>query len=258
MNRANDIVIDVEEAGYRNTIVFRDLHLRIPGYKITVILGPNGSGKTTLLRMLFKRVKYRGTIVIDFKELAKIHGSNIAKLLAYMGDISLPEMMGLRVFEALLISRSSLYTGLLEKDKDIREAEAVMVETGIKHLSDRRLSELSSGELRKVVLAMALVKRPKYLLLDEPDSHLDILSKIEISRLIKRYRGDTTIIMATHDPVFAVNTADYFILLRDGSIIDKGTIEEVIERKSIEKVFGARLKYVYDKGKLIGIIPIYD
>jgi len=258
LNRLNDILIDVEMAGYRNNIVFKDLHLRIPGYKITAILGPNGSGKTTLLRMLFKRVKYRGTIVIDFKELARIRGSDIARLLAYMGDISLPEMMGLRVFEALLISRSSLYTGLIEKIKDIHEAEAVMAETGIKHLADRRLNELSSGELRKVVLAMALVKRPKYLLLDEPDSHLDISSRIEISRLIKKCRKNTTIIITTHDPVFAVNTADYFILLRDGKIIDKGTIEEVIGRKSIEKAFGARLKYVYDKGKLIGIIPVYD
>ncbi|NPA98550.1 MAG: ABC transporter ATP-binding protein [Crenarchaeota archaeon] len=256
--KPSDIVVDVKSAGYRNKLVFENLRIKIPSGKITALLGPNGSGKTTLLKMLFRRIKYSGKILIGFKELAEMSNREIARLISYMGEIALPDMMGLKVFEALLISRSSLYRGLIERQEDIREAEAVLRELGIEHLSERRLDELSSGELRKVVLGMALIKHPKYLLLDEPDSHLDMLSRIEISRIIKKYSGRTTIIIATHDPVFAVNTAEYFVLLRDGRVVDEGNLERIVGNKSIEKTFGVKLKYIYEDNRLVGIIPIYD
>jgi len=85
--------------------------------------------------------------------------------------------------------------------RDVEEVLEVARETGVVNLLNRSLRELSAGELQRIVLAAALVRKPKILLLDEPDSHLDVKWKTWLSRYLKELSKPIDIILSTHDTV---------------------------------------------------------
>ena len=254
MNSIRVLDLSVE---YRVVKAFSHVSFSIDGKKVLGILGPNGAGKTTLLKAIAGIVKYSGSVFIDGKELSRIPMKTIAKLLSYASDINPPEFMPLTVVEALLMSRYPVSRGFFDKARDKRFVEQVMEELGIAHLRNRRLNELSSGELRKVVIAMALAKNPRYILLDEPDSHMDLRSKVLISKIIRKLARKHVVVFTSHDILFALNTADYLILLKDGVIVKQGYVEEVVSTDVLEKLYGIKFRQIIVDGKKL-FIPVYS
>ncbi len=109
------------------------------------------------------------------------------------------------------------------------------------HLSDRFTSELSGGELQRVVIARALVRKPQILLLDEPTNHLDLINQLEVMALLQKitHKLNLTTVIVTHDINSALRFADSFILLREGRLHTAGP-GTIITPEVIAGVFGMK------------------
>jgi iron complex transport system ATP-binding protein len=144
-------------------------------------------------------------------------------------------------FEIVLMGRNP-HLGLFEYEgnRDMEIAWQAMGRTGTQHLAERRISELSGGEIQSVVIARALTQQTEAMLLDEPTANLDVGRQIEILGLIKSlcYESEMTVVAALHDLNLAVHYCDRVVLISSGGIHAKGTPEQVITTENIEQVYG--------------------
>lgn len=157
------------------------------------LAGPNGAGKTTLLRCLLGMLPFTGTI-----RLALSPGEPIGYVPQSLDlDPALP--VSVSDFLALALRRAPVF-GRRPQALHSRISSA-LAETGTEALAPRRLPELSGGELRRVLLAQALVPPPKLLVLDEPASHVDEDGTRLIEALLARLaRGGAAVLLVEHDP----------------------------------------------------------
>jgi zinc transport system ATP-binding protein len=157
------------------------------------LAGPNGAGKTTLLRCLLGTLPFTGTIRLGLSPRDAI--GYVPQALAF--DASLP--ISVADFFALSLTRTPVFAR--QAKALLARIEAALAETGASSLLGRRLSELSGGELRRVLLAQALLPKPRLLVLDEPASHVDEDGSRAIEALLlrlSRERG-VTVLLVEHD-----------------------------------------------------------
>jgi ABC-type cobalamin/Fe3+-siderophores transport systems, ATPase components len=242
----------------RGIEALREITLELPVNNVTCIIGPNASGKTTLLKAIAGILNHEGAIYIDGREVR----SNIRylrKILSYAGNMgSSVDYLGARVIDILLTSRYPVAKGFSDTKEDVEEVHRVSKILGIEHLLHRKISELSSGELQRVVIASALVKNPRVLLLDEPDTHLDVAGKSWLSKYLEVLSKTLTIVMSTHDVVFACHTCNYFVVLSSGRVLYSGWRAELVRNKEyVEKAYGMPFINVEVNNKSI-LIPLYE
>ncbi len=242
---------------YRDKRVLENIDLFIKPRTITCILGPNGAGKTTLLRAIAKLIKYHGSIYIDGFEVSKTPLKTIARLLSYVESIKTTEFLNMTVIDALITAQYPVSKGFFEKKDCFNKAFEVMDQLDLANYAYRKLSELSSGELQRVALAIGLVKNPEYLLFDEIDLHIDIGFKKKLIELLRKWSISKTIVLTTHDILFATITGEYFIVLNNGKTIYNGDRNGLIEKKELlEEVFNTRIIKLEYCGKPV-LISMY-
>jgi len=204
--------------------------MRVRRGAILGILGPNGSGKTTLLRLLSgTRRPTRGEVFFDDAPLSRLSRRAVAQRVAVV-----PQETQLAydytVLEIVLMGRHP-HLGLfeLEGPRDLEIARNALVATGTTHLASRHFNTLSGGEKQRAVIASALAQSADVLLLDEPTASLDVGYQLDIATLLRslnRERG-TTIVVSTHDLNFAAALCDELLMLHEGSILARGTADEL-------------------------------
>lgn len=226
--------------GYGKKKVIEDISFNILPGEISGIIGPNGAGKTTLFRAITRildtssgQIKYRGRNIKDMtiRELARLIG---------VLPQSMPAAFSFTVLDFVLMGRSPhMKRWQSIQEEDLALADEMMRLTEVKDLKNRYITELSGGELQRVLLAQALVQEPELLLLDEPTSHLDITHQVEIMDLIRKLNKEKklTIIMVLHDLNLAGEYCDRLILLDKGKIHTIGSPNEVLTYSNIEKVY---------------------
>ena len=174
-------------------VALENVDLDVFEAEIHGLAGPNGAGKTTLLRCLLGTLPFTGTILLGLGPKDAI--GYVPQALAF--DASLP--ISVADFFALSLSRRPVF---MRRTQALSERiETALAETGASSLLGRRLSELSGGELRRVLLAQALVPEPRLLVLDEPASHVDEEGSRTIEALLlrlSRERG-VTVLLVEHD-----------------------------------------------------------
>ena len=240
-----------------NVEALSDVTLEIPLQTTTCIVGPNASGKTTLLRALAGLVEYEGAVFIDGKEAREL-GKELRKILAYTAPFTTSDLLGVRVLDVLLTSRYPVSPGLVDREEDVSVIYKVAEALGVHRLLERRVNELSSGEAQRVLIAAALVREPRILLLDEPDSHLDVSTKPRLSQLLKELSEKCTVILSTHDPLFAFYTCKYFIVLSRGKVLYVGYLDDILENLApLEKAFGVKFAKVNFNGVEVPV-PLYS
>lgn len=243
---------------YNSTRALDEVTFEVLSGELTFILGPNGAGKTTLLKAISRLVNaVGGSIYVDGKDLRNYSPKELAKMLAYAGPQIRREPPS-TVFEFLLISRypHQNYLQYVETLRDVEVVESVAAELNIQKLLNRKLGELSNGELQRVLIARALIQEPAILLLDEPAAFLDIKYKIETLNLIKDLTKNRKLItiIANNDLYLTSLYADKVIVLNNGHIIATGT-PEILTKELIEKVFGIKIEILnYHNRNLI--LPI--
>lgn len=206
--------------------IISDISLTFEAGRITCLLGPSGCGKTTVLRLAAGVARpTSGRILLEGREVA---GPSVF-VPPERRNIGLM-FQDYALFPHLTVLQNVVYGLYAVSPEDARKAALTALDrVGLAALSDRFPNRLSGGEQQRVALARAIVPRPQVILMDEPFSGMD-------QRLREQVRADTlavvretraTAVLVTHDPMEAVEFADYIYLMRSGSILQRGTPQEL-------------------------------
>lgn len=215
-------VIKVEnlEKGYGENIVLKDISFEVKKGEIFALLGTNGSGKTTTLECIEGVRKFEnGHIYID------------GKIGVQLQSTSLPE--NIKIIEALRLF-SKWNSSKIDKD--------FIERIGLDTIKNRQYLELSTGQKRKLHLALALIGNPDIIILDEPTAGLDVESRLILHDEIKMLKQDgKTIIIASHDMAEVENLSDRIAILKDGKIVFIGPANELMMK--IKSTYEIHLKF---------------
>ncbi len=226
---------------YDQVQVFENLSFSVSRGEFFIIIGPNGSGKTSLVKCLSGLEKPRtGKVQVLGREMASFTRRSLARKMAVV-----PQQVNLQteftIFETVLMGRYP-FQGLLGMESRVdREMAARSMEvTGVDHLQDRNMSQLSGGEQQRVLIARALCQQPEILILDEPISSLDLAHQVRIMDLLEGLNRDEdlTVVMVVHDLNVASLYADRILLLSEGGAAALGRPQEVLTFEILEKAFG--------------------
>jgi osmoprotectant transport system ATP-binding protein len=219
-----------------DVVALDDVSLQLELGQTTAILGESGSGKSTLVQVII------GLLRPD---------SGLAKTLGHDIDYSNPRPLRKRIgyaiqevalFPHLTVRKNILLPARLSNwtdvDSDARLAELLELMQLPDDVLDRYPHELSGGQQQRAGLCRAMMLRPEILLLDEPFSGLDTLTRrgIHARFLALQEREAVSCILVTHDPQEAINLAQYIAVMRDGRLQQYGTIDEVMNEPANEYV----------------------
>ena len=180
-----------------------DINFSLETGQILAILGPNGAGKTTMLKCITGLLEWKnGRTMIDGKPLASLDRKELWKRVGYVPQAH-KMVFGFSIEELVVMGRAPYISTLAQPSKkDMKPAHAALETIGILHLAKKSCNEVSGGELQLALIARTLVSDPEVLILDEPESHLDIQKQIVILQTIKRLSQERGIscIINTHYP----------------------------------------------------------
>jgi len=222
---------------YGSGNALNDISFSARAGRIASILGVNGSGKTTLLKTINGILRpRRGTVHIDGQKTTALSREEIARSMGYMPQNS--PAVPCTVFEAVLLGRAPHISWKLSR-QDIAKAWEMVELMGLDGYAHRPTTDLSGGELQRVIIARALAQEPRVLLLDEPVNHLDIRSRMEIMSLIRNITRKLEIvtIAVLHDLNTALRFSDDFILMKDGYLFAAGE-SDIMTDSLISETYG--------------------
>jgi len=232
------------EYAYARTAVLKDISFAVSEGEFFVIIGPNGSGKTTLLKILSGIHKPQsGSVVIDGNPLQTYSRKSLARAVAYVPQMIQTDFP-FTVREVVLMGRSP-HLGMLglEAQEDLDLAEEAMGITGVGHLANRRLSQLSGGECQRVYIARAICQQTNIIILDEPTASLDLAHQVRIMDLMEKLKKEQgiTVVMVSHDINLAAMYGTRVLLLKEGRLLHLGLPQEVMTFETLEDAYGCRL-----------------
>jgi len=233
---------------YKERAVLHAISLSVAGGQMVGVLGPNGSGKTTLLKILSAVLRGEGEVKLKGKNIESYGRRELSRLFAVVQQearVNFPYTAA----EIVLMGRASYHSPFaLEGKKDFEVARASMDLTDSLSLSNRYLHELSGGEKQRVIIARALAQEPEILLLDEPSAFLDLKHQVQVFELLRRlnHTRGLTVVAALHDLNLAALFFPRLLMLREGKIYRDGSPSEVLTEKTIDEVYGIRVRVEQD------------
>jgi len=228
--------------GYGRKVVLEDINFQVMPGEMVGLIGPNGCGKSTIIRALSRIITpHSGKILVDGKDVVRIPRRDLALLLGVVPQMPLlPSVF--TAFEVVLMGRNP-HLGLFQYEgpRELAITWRAMERTATHSLAERRVSELSGGEIQCLLMARVLAQETKAILLDEPTANLDIGRQIEILDLIKNLcqENNLAVLAALHDLNLASQYCDRLVLINNGRVHAEGTPREVIVPRNIKEVYGA-------------------
>ncbi|HXQ54168.1 MAG TPA: ABC transporter ATP-binding protein [Stellaceae bacterium] len=210
-----------------------------------LVIGPNGAGKTTLFNLIAGELRPdAGSISLFGREIVHLPSHRRAHLglartyqivTLFGRDTLLHNVM----LSLLGISRSrwNPVAALSRQSALATRAEDALDRVGLKHLSQRPLSETSYGERRRVEIAMALAQEPKVLLLDEPFAGLSIDERRDVLKLLLDIPRAVTVVMIEHDMDVALDFAERITVMHFGEVVVEGARAEVVADPRVAEIY---------------------
>lgn len=212
---------------YGKRLVVKGITLDIRRGEIVGLLGPNGAGKTTTFYMLVGIISpSRGRVIFDNEDITSLALPRRAGLgISYLPQES-SIFKKLTVLENLLLILEYTHN---KKQDQINRADELMNELGILKLAHQKASFLSGGERRRLEIARALIKNPKFILLDEPFAGIDPIAVDDIQKIILRLKEKNIgILISDHNVRETLKICDRASIVYDGQVILDGTPREII------------------------------
>lgn len=236
-------------AGYGKREILHRISAGFETGSITGIVGPNGCGKSTLLKAMLGILPLTaGTVSLQGKPLSALKRTDIAGRIAYLAqgkstpDMTVTQLVLHGRFPHLKYPRH--YT-----DRDRAIAASAMERMGISGLADTPMSSLSGGMRQTAYLAMALAQDTDYILLDEPNTYLDISHQLDLMRLLRALARDGKGIVAVmHDLPMALTFSDRITVMRDGRILMSGASGEICASGILNDLFGVSVGMTAETG----------
>jgi len=225
-------VIEVKNVwkSFKTVQAVKGIDLKIPKGQFVALLGPNGAGKTTLVEMIEGIQKPdKGEITI----IGKKWKGNEDELHRIIG-LSLQETRfidKLRVSETLMLFAAFFNMG-------IDRVNEIIDIVGLEEKRKSYVVNLSGGQRQRLAIGISLINNPAILLLDEPTTGLDPNARREIWEILRRLKekSETSMILTTHYMEEAENLCDYIVIMDNGIILKEGTLNQLLEEESNEKV----------------------
>ena len=230
MSSNQNILVKLKDAGFKinDKWLVQGVSLQVEKGKIVTLIGPNGSGKSTTAKIALGIYK-------------KIEGS-VEKFTNKVGyvpqKISIDWTLPLRVNDFMVLTENL-------KSETINEALSL---TGVIHLKDKNLGDLSGGEFQRVLLARAISKKPDLLVLDEPVQGVDFTGEIALYELIKKICDelDCGILLISHDLHTVMSATDHVVCL-NGHVCCSGSPTDVAKNDEYKALFGEQASQILSR-----------
>tara|TARA_B100001173_G_scaffold86703_1_gene74414 strand:+ start:69 stop:815 length:747 start_codon:yes stop_codon:yes gene_type:complete len=223
MHDNKKILLKVENVGIsvNGKSLVRDISLEVKQGEIVTLIGPNGSGKSTTAKIalgIYKKIDGKVKTYTD-------------KIGYVPQKISIDWTLPIRVLDFMTLTEE------LTQD----EINTALNLTGVEHLKDKNLSNLSGGEFQRVLIARAISKQPELLVLDEPVQGVDFKGEIALYKLIKEIseKMKCGILLISHD-LHVVMSATDFVVCLNGHVCCSGTPHKVVQDNKYRELFGDR------------------
>ena len=239
---------------YDGKAVVNSVSFDIPKGKVLSLIGPNGAGKSTVMGMISRLIaKDSGIIHFEDKDLSRWNSKKLAQKLSILTQHNNIQMK-LTVRELVAFGRFP-YSGnnLTAEDNEMIEKAIEYME--LKEFEDRFIDELSGGQRQRAYIAMVIAQDTEYVLLDEPTNNLDIYHASNLMRTIRRLCDELgkTIIMVLHEINYAAFYSDYICAFTDGKIAKFGTVNEVINKKTLSDIYKVDFEIIHVDGKPLSV-----
>ena len=231
---------------YGRVNALRNINLRIDS-GFTAIVGPNGSGKTTLLKALAGITEYEGEIILNGKPISSFDPVTRRKLITYIPPYT-QAMPDMNIGDILLVGEG------ISRDK----LEHYVKLMDVSNLLERRVWEVSSGELQRALIARGLSRNSIIYSVDEPVSHTDVKYQLRVLKELKDISlRSKHVLIASNQLNPVLRFADEVIALKKGSVHFFGSLPEFLNEDIIKGLYGINVKVVRINS-LIDVVPTID
>ncbi|HJA79231.1 ABC transporter ATP-binding protein [uncultured Desulfovibrio sp.] len=226
-------------AGYPGREVLHGISLHVAPGESVALLGHNGSGKTTLLRVLCGQIApTSGSVLLGGSDPAALSVRERARRVAVVPQRA--EFFSSQIVRDMVLLGRYAHLGWwgAYSAHDYAVADAALHSAGAHELAERRMGELSGGEVQRVMLARALAQESPVLLLDELAAALDWARVVELFDLLEqRRRAGAAIVMAVHDCSLAAQYATRLVGLRQGRMLFDGPAQTVFTEENLSALY---------------------
>ncbi len=228
---------------YGGKIVLNDISFDVVSGEFLSILGPSGCGKTTLLRILMGLIEpTSGSVVLDGRDITNAHPRDREMGIVFQNFALFDNMTVLENVEYALklkMKKEQKIKGEKKSSKDIKKearqrSEEMLRIMNLEEHKNKKPGQLSGGQMQRTAIARTLVLNPKIILFDEPMSALDVATRLNLRREIKRIQEafGTTMIYITHDQEEAFAMSDRIMVMEEANIAQLDTPENIIKNPS--------------------------
>jgi zinc/manganese transport system ATP-binding protein len=214
------------------------------------LIGSNGSGKTTLLRtILGLQAPSAGTV-----RIAGHSGAGTRGLMGYVPQkIGFETEMPLRARDVVSLGLDGARLGLSFPSRArTRKVEEMLEAVDARAFADQRISDLSGGQQQRILIAHAMIRRPKLLLLDEPLANLDVAAVADVVRLLHRFAAEEgiAVLVSAHDMNPLLGVMDRIVYLAQGRAAT-GATDEVVRTEVLSRLYGHHIDVIRVHGRVL-------
>lgn len=251
-------VLEMNDATVRRdgNNILDQLSLTIQMNENTAIIGPNGSGKSTFIKLITQEiypiankegappVRMFGKdqwVLEELKSKLSIVSSDLQS--SFLHNTKEGHIPGLEVVVTGFFSSLRLFPHQTISDDLFEKAKSALSLMDAAHLSDKMLDEMSTGEIRRVLISRALVTEPQVLILDEPTTALDFVARHKFMEQIRKVvQSGTTLILVTHHIEEVIPEIDRIILLKKGRKAFDGSKKEILTSANLSEIYDHQVK----------------
>ena len=239
---------------YDGKTVVDSVSSELPKGRVTSFIGPNGAGKSTVMGIISRLIQRdSGRVEFENRDIGSWKSRELSRRLAILTQSNNIQMK-LTVEELVAFGRFPYSGGrLTAEDRDIINRAISYME--LEEFKERFVDELSGGQRQRAYIAMVIAQDTEYILLDEPTNNLDIYHATNMMKMVRRLCDELgkTVVLVLHEINYAAFYSDYICAFADGKVAKFGTVEEVITKETLSKLYRVDFEIMEIEGKPLSI-----